>query len=427
MLSALIRFSIRFYGIIIAIAVLILLYGGYRFTTAGLDIFPEFAPKRVIIQSESPGLSAEQVEVLVTRQIETSISGLVGLESVRSESIQGLSIITATFIEKSDVYRNRQLISERLASLPAQLPLGITPVAIPLSSSSATVLTIGLQADKKDLMALRSLVDWTLVPRLLAVHGVADVNVFGGEVAQLQIQVDPVQLHRFDLALDDIIKAASEAGVIQGGGFIENNNQRFTLQVTGQPSTPAQFAKIIVKREQGRNITLGEVTTIVYAPEPPIGAAQIGGKAGIVLMIIGQYGANTLTVSKQVEQALKEFEPVFKSEDISFYEHLFRPADYIERSIANLSGHLLMGGLFVLIILYLFLFNFRTAFISALAIPVSLIGAIIVLLETGVNLNIMVLGGLAIALGEVVDDAIIDKYTHTLKYAGCTFKYAGCT
>ncbi len=408
MLSALIRFSIRFYGIIIAIAVLILLYGGYRFTTAGLDIFPEFAPKRVIIQSESPGLSAEQVEVLVTRQIETSISGLVGLESVRSESIQGLSIITATFIEKSDVYRNRQLISERLASLPAQLPLGITPVAIPLSSSSATVLTIGLQADKKDLMALRSLVDWTLVPRLLAVHGVADVNVFGGEVAQLQIQVDPVQLHRFDLALDDIIKAASEAGVIQGGGFIENNNQRFTLQVTGQPITPAQFAKIIVKREQGRNITLGEVTTIVYAPEPPIGAAQIGGKAGIVLMIIGQYGANTLTVSKQVEQALKEFEPVFKSEDISFYEHLFRPADYIERSIANLSGHLLMGGLFVLIILYLFLFNFRTAFISALAIPVSLIGAIIVLLETGVNLNIMVLGGLAIALGEVVDDAIID-------------------
>jgi CzcA family heavy metal efflux pump len=408
MLATLVRFSIRFYGIVIALAVLILLYGGYRFTTAGLDIFPEFAPKRVIIQSEAPGLSAEQVETLVTRRIEMSISGLAGLESVRSESIQGLSIITATFIEKSDVYRNRQLVGERLASLPAHLPPGVTPVAIPLSSSSATVLTIGLSSESKDLMALRGLVDWTIVPRLLAVPGVADVNVFGGDVAQLQIQVDPVQLQRFNLALDDIIQAASEAGTIQGGGFIENNNQRFTLQVTGQPATPEQFANIIVKRDHGRNITLGEAATIRHASEPPIGAAQIGGKPGIVMMVIGQYGANTLTVSRQVEQTLKEFTPVFKNEAITFHEHLFRPADYIERSISNLSGHLLIGGLFVLIILYLFLFNLRTAFISALAIPVSLIGAVIVLLETGVNLNIMVLGGLAIALGEVVDDAIID-------------------
>jgi len=178
--------------------------------------------------------------------------------------------------------------------------------------------------------------------------------------------------------------------------------------VTGQPATPEQFAKILVKRDQGHSVTLGEVTRIVYAPEPPIGAAQIIGKSGIVMMVIGQYGANTLSVSRQVEQTLKEFEPIFDQQAIHFYPHLFRPADYIERSLSNLSGHLLIGGLFVLIILYLFLFNFRTALISALAIPVSLIGAVIVLLATGVNLNIMVLGGLAIALGEVVDDAIID-------------------
>ena len=408
MLSTLVRFSIRFYGIVIALALLILAYGSYRFTNAGLDIFPEFAPKRVIIQTEASGLSAEQVEGLVTRQIETGISGLVGMESVRSESIQGLSIITATFKEKTEVYRNRQLISERLASLSTNLPLGITPVAIPLSSSSATVLTLGLNSETKDLMALRSLVDWTVVPRLLAIPGVADVNVFGGQVAQLQIQVDPIQLQRFNLALSDIVQATAQAGVIQGGGFIENANQRFTVQVTGQPNTPEEFAKIIVKREQGRTITLGEVVTIKYAPEPPIGAAQIGGKDSIVLMVIGQYGANTLTVSRQVEALLKEFEPVFKNEAVNFYEHLFRPADYIEKSISNLSGHLLLGGLFVLLVLYGFLFNFRTAFISALAIPVSLMGAVLVLLESGVNLNIMVLGGLAIALGEVVDDAIID-------------------
>jgi CzcA family heavy metal efflux pump len=409
MLSTLVRLSIRFYGIVIAIAVILLMYGSYRFSTAGLDIFPEFSPKQVIIQTESPGLSAEQVEILVTQQIETSISGLIGLKLLRSESIQGLSIITAIFEDNSDIYRNRQLINERLTSLSNKLPAGIAPpIAVPLSSSSATVLTIGLNSDTKNLMDLRSLVDWTIVPRLLAVPGVADVNVFGGEIQQLQIQINPVQLHRFNLAVEDIVSAAKQAGDIQGAGFIENDNQRFTLQISGQPVTPEQFKKIIVKRASGTNITLGDVTEITYAPEPPIGAAQIMGKPGIVMMVIGQFGANTLSVSKRVEATLAEFDNLFKKQDINFFSHLFRPADYIETSLSNLSGHLLIGGFFVIIILYIFLFNIRTALISATAIPLSLITAIIILLESGVNLNIMVLGGLAIALGEVVDDAIID-------------------
>ena len=409
MLSTLVRFSIRFYGIVIALAVLLLFYGSYRFSSAGLDIFPEFSPKQVIIQTESPGLSAEQVEILVSQAIETRISGLIGLKSTRSESIQGLSIVTATFEESTEIVINRQLISERLSSLANKLPPGVaTPVAIPLSSSSATVLTIGLNSDVKSLMDLRSLVDWTIVPRLLAVPGVADVNVFGGEIQQLQIQIIPAQLHRFNLAVEDIVNATKQAGNIQGGGFIENSNQRFTLQISGQPTTLEQFKKIIVKRESSNNITLGDVAEINYAAEPPIGAAQIKGKQGIVMMIIGQFGANTLSVSKQVEQTLAEFESIFSEQAINFYPHLFRPADYIETSLANLSSHLLIGGFFVIAVLYLFLFNIRTALISATAIPLSLITAIIVLLESGVNLNIMVLGGLAIALGEVVDDAIID-------------------
>jgi CzcA family heavy metal efflux pump len=408
MLAALVRFSIRFYGVVIAIAVTILCYGGYRCVTAGLDIFPEFSPKRVIVQTEAPGLSAEQVEVLVTQPVEMAVSGLIGLETVRSESIQGLSIVTMSFAEKTDIYRNRQLVGERLAELPSRLPSGVIPVAVPLSSSSATVLTLGLTSGRKDLMALRSLVDWTIVPRLLAVPGVADVNVFGGDVKQLQVQVDPLRLRKFNLALEDITQAASLAGVIEGGGFVENRNQRFTLQTAGAAATPEQLAKIIVKRGKGMNITLGDAATIAYAPEPPIGAAQIGGKAGIVMMVIGQYGANTLSVSRQVEQALTGFDRLFKRQGITLYPHLFRPADYIERSVSNLSGHLLVGGWFVALILYLFLYSLRTAFISALAIPVSLAGAAIMLLEAGVSLNIMVLGGLAIALGEVVDDAIID-------------------
>ncbi len=409
MLATLVRLSIRFSGIIIALAILLLFYGSYRFSTAGLDIFPEFSPKQVVIQTESPGLSAEQVEILVTQQIENSINGLIGLQSMRSESIQGLSIITAIFAEDTDIYRNRQLVSERLASVTSQLPAGIgTPVPVPLSSSSATVLTIGLNSDNKNLMELRSLADWTLVPRILAVPGVADVNIFGGEVRQLQIQIDPIQLRRFNLAVEDIVSAAAQAGKISGSGFIENSNQRFTLQISGLPATPEQFKNIIVKRRNGNNILLGDVTTIDYAAAPSIGAAQIMGKQGIVMMVIGQYGANTLSVSKRVEAALTEFEPIFQQQNIHFYSHLFRPADYIETSLSNLSGHLLIGIFFVLLVLYVFLFNLRTAFISALAIPLSLICAMIVLLESGVNLNIMVLGGLAIALGEVVDDAIID-------------------
>jgi CzcA family heavy metal efflux pump len=409
MLAAIVRFAIRHYGIVIALSLVLLGYGGYRFSQAGLDIFPEFSPKRVIIQTEAPGFSAEQVEILVTQQIENAVIGLIGLQTLRSESIQGLSIVTAIFDEHSDIYRNRQLVGERLDGLAGKLPSGVgAPMPVPLSSSSATVLTVGLHSDKKDLMELRSLVDWTLAPRLLAVPGIADVNVFGGAVQQLQIQADPERLKHFNLAMGEVIQAAAKAGQIQGGGFIENANQRFTLQVGGKPIGSEQLQKIVVARRQGNNVTLGDVAAIEYAAEQPIGAAQIMGKDGIVMMLIGQYGADTLAVSKAVERQLAEFESLFTQQGIVFHTRLFRPADYIETSVAKLSGHLLLGGLFVLIVLYAFLYNARTAFISATAIPLSLLTATLVLLESGVNLNIMVLGGLAIALGEVVDDAIID-------------------
>ncbi|WP_347986180.1 efflux RND transporter permease subunit [Methylomonas sp. AM2-LC] len=409
MLALIVRFSIRFSGLVVVLAVLLLAYGSYRFAGAGLDIFPEFAPKQVIIQTEAPGLAAEQVEVLVTQQIETALGGLIGLSSLRSQSIQGLSIVTAIFAEHSDVYRNRQLVSERLTSINQRLPVGIgMPVALPLASSSATVLTIGMHSDQNSLMDLRTLVDWTLAPRLLAIPGVADVNVFGGDIQQLQVQIKPEALQRFNLSLDDIVSATASAAEMNGAGFIENSNQRFTLQISGQPQLPEQYQRLVVKRQNGNNILLGDVADIRYAAEPAIGAAQIMGKPGIVMMIIAQYGANTLSVSRQVEAALNEFAPLFAKQHIDFYPHLFRPADYIETSLHNLSGHLLIGGFFVLLILYLFLFNLRSACIAATAIPLSLMAAVLILLETGSNLNIMVLGGLAIALGEVVDDAIID-------------------
>lgn len=409
MLASFVRFSIRFRGVIITLALLLLAYGSYQVSNAGLDIFPEFSPKLVIIQTESPGLSSEQVEILVTQQVENAIGGLINLDYVRSESIQGLSIVTVIFSEDSDVYQNRQLVSERLAGISDNLPEGISqPVIAPLASSSATILTIGITSEQRSLMELREIADWTIVPRLLSVPGIADVNVFGGDVRQLQIQIDTEKLHQFGLGVNDVALAAKQATGIRGAGFIENDNQRITLSLSGYPVDESSLAKVVLKREGGVNIYLGDVAEIKMAAEPPFSAATVMTESAIVMMVIGQYGANTLTVSRDAEAALKEFEELFLKQGIVLYPDLFRPANYIESSLANITEHLMIGGLFVILILCLFLFNLRTAFISAMAIPLSLLSAVMVLLQLGINLNVMVLGGLAIALGEVVDDAIID-------------------
>lgn len=409
MLSALVRFSINFRGVVIALAVIMMVYSVYRLNRAGLDIFPEFSPNLIVVQTEAPGYSAEQVETLVTRPIEMSLSGLIGIDHVRSESIQGLSIVNVYFEQDTDIYRNRQLVSERLSGLTNQLPAGVGPAKpVPMASSSATILTMGVTSESKSLMELRSIVDWNLVPTILSVPGVADVNVFGGEVKQLQIQIDPERLLKFGLGINELIEAAKNATGVFGVGFIENQNQRLTLNVTGLPNQKTELANVVLKHKDGISITLGDVASIDFGAEPQFGKAAVMGTEGIVLMVIGQYGANTLNVSNDVEQAIRGLDQIFADNDIKFYPTLFRPANYIERSVGSLFGHLLIGGVFVVAILALFLFNARTAFISVMAIPLSLLSAVLVLLEMGVNLNIMVIGGLAIALGEVVDDAIID-------------------
>jgi CzcA family heavy metal efflux pump len=409
MLATLVRHSARRPGVALALALLLLAFGGWRLSQAGLDIFPEFAGKRAIVQTEAPGLTPEQVETLVTQQVEKSLAGLPGLQSLRSESLQGLSVVTATFEENTDIHRDRQQVSERLAALQGQLPPGAgPPLATPLSSSSATVLTIGLSSPNHDLMELRTLADWTLAPRLMATPGVADVNVFGGQIKQLQIQLRPDALRRYGLSLDEVRRAAEAATGMRGAGFLENENQRIPLLLAGLPAAAETLRQVVLLRKNGVNVTLGDVADIALAPRPPIGQAAVGGESAIVMMVIGQYGANTLSVSRRVESVLAEFQEILGKQDIRLNPHLFRPADYIERSIRNLGGHLLAGGLLVVLVLYAFLYDGRAAFIPTLAIPLSLLSAVVVLLGLGVNLNLMILGGLAISLGEVVDDAIID-------------------
>jgi CzcA family heavy metal efflux pump len=408
MMSSIVRFSIRFYGVIIGLAALVVIYGIYSLTKSNLDVFPEFSPTQIIIQTESPGLSADLVESLVTQPIESSIAGSVGIINLRSQSIPGLSIVTVIFDEDTDIYRDRQIVAERLSTLSNHLPRGITPNITPLTSSASTVYGFGVTSKTISLMELRTIVDWTITPHLLSIPGVADVNVFGGEVRQFQIQIDPDKLIRYQLNINDVVDAAQKATGVSGAGYIQNSNQRIIINTQGQATNTEILAKSTLIHKNGRTIRLGDIGQVTEGAAPSISAASINGETGIYLSVQGQLGANTHAVTQEIEAALRELKPSLNEQHIVLRDGLFRPANFIETAIESVRADILIGSVLVISILFLFLFNARTAFISATAIPLSLLTAIVVMSYFKIGLNIMVLGGLAIALGEVVDDAIID-------------------
>ena len=409
MLKAIIRFSIRFRGVIIALAFLLVGYGLYTLSQVKLDAFPSFTPPLVTVATEAPGLSPEQVATLVTQPIENTLSGTLGLQSMRSRSIQGLSVITLTFHNGTNIYRDRQIVAERLNAVAGQLPLGVrAPFLTPLTSATGVVQVLGLTSDTRSLMTLRTLADWLLKPQLLSIPGVANVAIYGGQVRELQIQVEPGKLVRFGLSFQDIVRAAQRATGVRGAGFLEDTNQRIAIRTEGQSITAPQLANVIILRRQGADLRLGDVAHVVAAPAPAIGGATIGGKQGVILNIEEQYGANTLAVTRALKDRLQQLGPVLAAQGVSLHPDLFRQASYIETAIAHLRGALLLGAVLVIAVLFLFLFNVRTALISAIAIPLSLLTAIIVLNALGASINTMTLGGLAVAIGEVADDAIID-------------------
>src|SRR5262245_19889430 len=409
MLKTLVQFSLRFRGVVLALACLALGYGIYTGFHARLDVFPDFVQPQVAVQTEAPGLSPEQVETLVTRPLEAAISGLVGLESMRSESIQGLSVITVVFQEGTDIFVGRQMLGEKVAQSAGRLPLGVkAPRMTPLTSSTMDLLKIGLVSDKLSPMALRAFADWTLKPRLLSVPGVADCKSFGGEIRQWQIQVDVDRLLAYDLALADVLAAARASTGVMGAGYIENENQRIIIQTEGQALTPAELAEVVVLHTNGMSVRLGDLGRVVEGAEPKVGDTLVMGHPGVLLTMTSQYGANTMDVTRGLEAALRELEAVFKSQGITLYPALHRPATFIEHAVRNITSSLVLGGVLVIVVLFLFLGHFRTAFISVTAIPLSLLTAVVLLDQFHVSLHTITLGGLAIAIGEVVDDAIID-------------------
>ncbi|HEX4350260.1 MAG TPA: efflux RND transporter permease subunit, partial [Verrucomicrobiae bacterium] len=334
--------------------------------------------------------------------------GAGDLDSIRSESIQGLSVVDAVFKEGTDIHVARQMLAERLAQLGGELPAGVdTPKMEPLTSSTMDLLKFGLTSDKISPMDLRTFADWTVRPRMLSVPGVAATKVFGGEVRQLQIQIKPDRLLAFDVSVQDVSAAASAATGVRGAGFVETASQRLVLQTEGQLLTAEQLGQVVVTQRDGRSIRLKDVANVVEAGEPKFGDALINGKAGVLITTASQYGANTMEVTRSVEAALVELKPVFAAEGVEYTPALHRPATFIEIAIHNMKTSLMLGAVLVAIVLFLFLLDLRTALVSFMAIPLSLLAAIVVLDHFGVTLNTMTLGGLAAVLGVVVDDAII--------------------
>jgi CzcA family heavy metal efflux pump len=407
MLGRLVQWSLGNRFVVLALAVVLFGFGIYTAAHSPMDVFPEFAPPQVTVETEAPGLSAEEVESLVTLQLELAINGTPGLKTLRSISMPGVSSITAIFKDATDVYRDRQLVGERIATV--QLPQSVAPPEIvPLTSASSTVEVIGLTSTGRfDPLAARTFADWTLRPRILAVPGISKVVTYGGRVAQYQVVVDPSALRDYDLTLSDIEKAARDATSIGPAGTVESYGQRFPIRSVAQAENPKDLENAVVRYTDATPLLLSQIAEVREGPEFPIGDATLNGARAVVMLIERQPGVNTLQVTADLDSALGELSHHLPA-GLVLHRNLFSQASFIELALENLRLALLIGAVLVAGVLIVFLLDFRTALISLIAIPLSLLTALLILRGFGATVNTMTLGGLAIALGEVVDDSIID-------------------
>ena len=406
-LAALISSAVRGRVVVLALCGLLVAYGIRTARTAPLDVFPEFAPPKVEVQTEAPGLSTDEVEALVSVPLENALNGTPGLKTIRSKSVLGLSSVVLLFGEGTDIHKARQYVQERVAAEAGRLPTVARPPVIlqPLSSLSR-VMKIGMSSQTMSQQDMTVLTLWTIRPKLMSVPGVANVAVWGQRDKQYQVLVDPDRLRAEGVTLDQVTAAARDATVLESGGFVDKPNQRLAVRHRSVIRNPDDLGRTVVAFQGNAPVRLGDVTSIRFGSPPPIGDAVINGGPGLLLIVEKQPDANTLEVTRNVEAALKELEPGLTG--VTLDPTIFRPATFVERAVANLAHALLVGCGLVVVILVVFLFDWRTAVISLTAIPLSLVSAVVVLTAFGVTLNTMVIAGLVIALGEVVDDAIID-------------------
>ncbi len=407
MLNAIVSWALNMRVLVVAIAAALLVVGINATRHAPLDVFPEFAPPLVEVQTEAPGLSTEEVDALVTVPLENSLNGLPSLKTIRSKSVLGLSSVVMIFETGADILKARQFVQERLNLAQNRLPAVVKPpVLMAPYSSLSRVLKVGLTSKTLDQMELSELALWTIRPRLMSVKGVANVAIWGQRDKQFQVLVDPQRLRAAGVTLDAVTRAAGDAAVISAGGFIDTPNLRLSVTQLGLITTPEDLARTVVEFRNGAPIRLGEVAEVRVGNPPLIGDAVINDGDGILLIVEKQPWGNTLDVTTGVEKVMADLKPALPGVNID--TTIFRPATFIQLSIDHLTEALWLGCLLVIIILALFLGDWRTTVISITAIPLSLAVALLWLRWRGETINTMILAGLIIALGEVVDDAIID-------------------
>ena len=410
--------SLKFRFVVLAAAAIVMVVGFTQLRGVPVDVFPEFAPPKVEIQTISWGLNSAEVESLVTVPLEEALNGVPGLDVIRSKSVPDLSSITLYFKTGTDLLEARQVVSERVATVTPTLPNWASPPVMlqPLSSTSQ-VMKIGLTSDEVSLTDMSVLAYWKIRARLLRVPGVANVPIWGERLPQRHVEVDPELLQRYDVTLERVMTATADAldagllrfssgATIGTGGFIDTPNQRLSVRHVLPLLRPADLAKVVIEERPGGPLVLQDVATVVRTHQPLIGDAVINDGSGLMLIVEKLPWGNTLEVTRGVEAALQDLRPGLPG--IQVDTTIFRPATFVENAIHNLSHSLVLGVLLMVFVLGLFLYDWRSALISAVTIPLSLVSAWFVLYLRGATINTMVLAGLIIALGAVVDDAIVD-------------------
>jgi CzcA family heavy metal efflux pump len=410
--------SLRFRWLVIFAAAALMVFGIGETRNADVDVFPEFAPPMVEVQTIAVGNSSEQVEELITIPIEDQLNGVPGLEEIRSKSVADLSQIQLVFSRDTELYEARQLVQERLTEATPSLPTWASPpVMLPPLSSTSRILKIGITSDTLNMREMSVVAYWKIRQELLRVPGVANVAIYGEQLKQQHVQVDPTLLAQHGVSLEQVMDQTadsldagllrySEGAVIGTGGFVEQGGQRLDVQNVLPILGPEDLAKVSLEGNDGTNLRIDDVATVKWDSQPLIGDAVINDGRGLMLIVQKFPNANTLEVTRGVEESIDDMRPGLPGMQVD--TTIFRPATFIELALANLTKALLLGVVLVILILAAFLFEWRTAFISLIAIPLSLLAAVLVLQEFGAVINVMILAGLIVAIGVVVDDAIID-------------------
>ncbi|WP_372896744.1 efflux RND transporter permease subunit [Stieleria sp.] len=418
MLDKIISFSLSNRLIVLAVAVVLLLVGGYQTTRLPIDVFPNLNRPRVVVITEAPGIAPEEVEALITFPLETAFNGASGVEAVRSSSGIGLSVIYVEFDWNTDIYNDRQVVTERLQLATDQLPDGVKPTLAPISSIMGQILMYGMWSEggQTPPMEVRTLADWVVRQRLLTIPGVSQVFTMGGGRMQYQVLVDPDALRSFDLTMHDVHTAVAESNLNATGGYLdERGANELLVRGLGRITSLDELREIAITLREGRAITLGDVARVVKGVQEMRGdssaytrdeSGNVEGGPAVVLTINKQPGSDTRAVDQAIEQALEELK-IALPDDIRI-ANVYSQRSFIDRAIDNVVEALADGGVLVLVILFLFLLNFRTTFITLTAIPLSIIATACVFAAFGLSINTMTLGGLAVAIGELVDDAIVD-------------------